>query len=123
MDKTMIGQQAENTFDGLQGGETVRETLMPLWRDFEAYLGGREALPQRLEDIPEASFAPFVQYCEDNGMDDERLLLTLSAVRMILVRAGWKPARLAALVAPRRRVRIRNSETGRYRFVLVPKDR
>jgi hypothetical protein len=123
MHKTKIEQEAEAAFDGLHGGETVRALAMPLWLIFQEYLQRREALPECLEDIPESSFSPFVKHCEDCEMDDDRLFLMVSAVRMILVRSGWKPARLAALVAPRRRVRIGNSETGDYRFRLVKKDR
>lgn len=123
MHKTTIEQEAESAFDGLHGGEAVRALAMPLWLIFQEYLQQRGALPERLEDIPESHFSPFVRDCEDGEMDDERLLLMVSAVRMILVRSGWKPARLAALVAPRQRVRIGNSETGDYRFKLVKKDR
>ncbi|MCX4177438.1 MULTISPECIES: hypothetical protein [Paraburkholderia] len=123
MHKTTIEQDAEAAFDGLQGGETVRTLVMPLWLIFQAYLQQRGALPERLEDIPESCFSPFVKHCEDAEMDDDRLLLMVSALRMILVRSGWKPARLAELVAPRRRVRVGNSETGDYRFKLVAKDR
>lgn len=123
MHKTKIEQEAEAAFDGLQGGDMVRTAVMPLWLVFQEYLQQRGALPEHLEDVPEASFSPFIKHCEDGEMEDDRLLVMLSAVRMILVRSGWKPARLAGLVAPRRRVRIGNSETGDYRFKLVPKDR
>ena len=56
-------------------------------------------------------------------MPDDELHLMLAGMRMILSRSGWKPARFAGLAAPRRRLRIANSATGKYRFVLVPRDR
>jgi hypothetical protein len=54
-------------------------------------------------------------------MNDAILHCALAAVRVVLVRAGCTPSLLADLVAPRRRRRVKNSETGKYRFVLVRK--
>jgi hypothetical protein len=122
MYKTTIEEQARAAFDGLHGGDTVRTMCMPMWLVFEQYLTGLGALPERLEDVPEASFEAFIKHCEDSGMEDRYLLDIVAAVRMVLVRAGWKPVRLAQLVAARQWQRIENSETGDYRHERIRKD-
>lgn len=121
MQKSAIEQQAGAAFHGLQGGDLVSTKAMPLWLIFQHYLQERGILPERIEDIPESSFAAFVESCENSAMDDARLHLMLSAIRMILSRCGWKPKALAELTAPRVRVRIENSATGAYRYALVRK--
>jgi hypothetical protein len=124
MDETALAQEAAATFDTIQGGAAVRVAIMPLWMIFQGYLKEQYGtLPARLEQVPQASFARFVSACEDRGMPDSELHLMIAGMRMILLRSGWKPARLAELVAPRRRVRIANSPTGKYQFMLVQKRR
>jgi hypothetical protein len=114
-----LARQAAATFDGIHGGDAVRAAIMPLWMIYETYLQQSGALPAALEEVPEA----FIHHCEERGMPDDELHLMLAGMRMILSRSGWKPARFAGLTAPRRRLRIANSATGEYRFVLVPRDR
>jgi hypothetical protein len=122
MHKTAIEQQIETAFQRLDGGELVCIKVMPLWLVFQQYLHERNMLPERLEQIPQPSFAAFVRYCEEGGMDDCRLHLAIAAIRMVLVVGGWKPPLLAGLVAPRVRVRERNSETGKYRYKQIRRE-
>jgi hypothetical protein len=119
---TTLAREAELTFEGIQAGETVRALIMPRWLVYQTYLQESGAVPEHLDEVPEASFSPFIRQCEQGGMADDELHLMISGIRMILLRSGWKPARLRKLVAPRRRVRIANSPTGEYQFMLVSKD-
>ncbi|NPT42379.1 hypothetical protein GNZ12_34060 [Paraburkholderia sp. 1N] len=97
--------------------------MNPAWEIFEAFIAGQHAADLKsLDEIPTSLFAPFVAHCEALQMPQSQLFMVLAAVRMLLVLAGRDHRDLTGLVAPRKRKRVRNADSGAYQFEYFPKD-
>lgn len=117
MQDSTIHHQAAIVIDEIGCNTAFTESLRSAWRSFAAFLEEDGALLLRIEDIPQDALHRFASHYRSQHACTGSLQRTLSALRMLLTRAGHRPGSLAALVAPTRRVRVRNQGNGKYAFV------
>ena len=118
-----LKQQIELIVNSYSRDGQFARLMNPAWEIFEAFIASQHAADLRsLDEIPTSLFAPFVAHCEASPMPDSQLIMVLAAVRTLLVLAGRDRRDLAGLVAPRKRKRVKNADSGAYQFEYFPKD-
>jgi len=90
--------------------------LSSAWVMFQSFLEDHELPPGRLENINPPTMARFVKHCRTLDMDVDALVMTLTALRTLLMRAGFQAGTLASLATPIRRVRGKNDANGKYAY-------
>jgi len=90
--------------------------LSSAWVMFQSFLEDHELPPDRLENINPPTMARFVKHCRTLDMDVDALVMTLTALRTLLMRAGFQAGTLASLATPIRRVRGKNDANGKYAY-------
>jgi hypothetical protein len=88
--------------------------LRDSWMVLDAFLEPRGTLPDRIEHIDPGELGPFVTHCRRAHTEVDSLLITLAAIRTLLLRAGYPANALAALTARTRRARLGNASNGKY---------
>jgi hypothetical protein len=116
MQESPICDQVKSITTTIACNEKMTELLLCAWMMFGTFLEQRGTLPGRLEDISPRELGPFVTHCRSAQTDADALLMTLAALRTLLMRAGHHAGELAALTVPTRRVRMRNASNGKYRY-------
>jgi hypothetical protein len=116
MQESTIHGQVKSVIDALGCNQKMASILDSAWMMLTSFLEQRGLLPGRLEDISQGAIAPFVTHCRSQDMEHDALLMTLAALRTLLMRAGHHAGALAALTAPTRRIRISNDSNGKYRY-------
>jgi hypothetical protein len=116
---SMLGQsaiydQVTTAIAAFGGNERINAHLREAWMTFNVFLGQRDALPARLEDIAATDLELFVSYCRETQAKVDPLLWTLSSLRILLAYAGHRADTLAVLTAQTTRVRINNGANHKY---------
>jgi len=116
MQESSLNLQMKGLIEEFKGSQKMASILNSAWEMFHSFLEDHELPPGRLEDINPRAMARFVKHCRTLDMDVDALVMKLTALRTLLMHAGFQASTLAALTTPTRRVRGKNDSNGKHTY-------
>jgi hypothetical protein len=96
--------------------DKAAQTLLPLWLQFEAFLLTRGTLPSSIPDIPEESLRAYATSLDNQDCHVDDALVSLSAVLLVCLHAGYNAKVLRTIVIPRIRRPVENRQWDAFRL-------
>lgn len=109
--------QIKTVISGTGCNQHTGDRLLDAWTAYCTFAAEYGTLPARLEDISPADLTRFVAHARSVQGDIDALLMMLTMLGSLLLRAGNNPTVLAALMAAVRRMRVKNTSSGKYAYV------
>lgn len=116
MEDIKVSQEINSIVSQIECGRKLTEIMHSSWLTFTAFLRDAGFEPDSVKNIDKTTFGPFANHCIAS-MEGKNAIMTLAALRFILIQSGFPPKNLAELTVPaksvhethRRRRRTQNS--------------